>query len=350
MKKHIIALILITSIGITSCANNAPTETSLMNPEVLSETRTIETTETSGYVEYDEPVIMYAKKESIIRDTDSQTGVEVGTLEVGGEYTVVGESAGYYAITYSDTVCFVERRYLTPHQVPVSTEASEVTEETTIETSEETSETEESEETVESVTETTSSGSSSNSGNSENSSGSSGSSSGSTPSPTETQYIPEETPPPQVMETHDINWWMSNQGISSYTTTDGVTVYGYYSDSSGLDAAVNNYRASLGYAPYSIGDNSACREAAVNSYSQSAQYWHSSSSGTVSNLTTATDAYNSFYNSPLHRGNWETPCTSGEYYVVMSSATFNFYTYCGDDVGFTYSGCVTVQNFVTVWQ
>ncbi len=354
MKKRVVALMLIASMGITSCANNAPTETTTeITAEVLSETR--QTEETDSYVEYEEAVIMYAKKDGVIRDTASQTGVEVGTLEVGGEYTVVGEDGGYLAISYMDTVCFVERGCLTTHQVPVPTESSEMTEETTVESSEETSETEESsEETTVSVAETTasggSSGGSSSSGNSGSSNSDSGSGGGSAPSPTETQYIPEETTPPQAVETHDINWWMSNQGISSYTTTDGVTVYGYYSDTSGLDAAVNDYRASLGYAPYTIGDNGACREAARNSYSQSAPYWHSSSSGVVSNLTTSSDAYGAFYNSANHRGNWESPCTSGDYYIVMSSATFNFYEYGGDDVGFTYSRCVTVQNFETVWQ
>lgn len=349
MKKHFVALMLLASMGVTSCANTSPTEvTTEITAEVLSETR--ETEATDSYVEYVEAVLMYAKKDGVIRDTASQTGTEVGTLEVGGEYNVVGEENAFYAISYNDTVCFVERSCLSMNQPPIPTETSESVEESTEETGEteetsETSETDATDATTATPVETTSGG---NSGNSGNSSGGGSSAPQQTAAPTET--APVETAPP--VETHDMSYWMSQQGISSYTTRDGVTVYGRYVDTSGLDAAVNSYRESLGLPPYAIGDNSACRQTAIDSYSQSAPYWHSG----VSNLTTASasGAYDAFYNSPNHRGNWEAAGTSSDpdisYHINMSSASFDFYEYGGDDVGFYYSRSITVQNFETVWE
>lgn len=175
--------------------------------------------------------------------------------------------------------------------------------------------------------------------------------SASTVAPTSTPR-PTVTPTPTPIPTSNIHTkeeWMQIQGISAYTSTDGATVYGYFCDTSSLDAQVNAYRATLGYEAYAIASNDAItRQAAIDSYSLNAPYFHAN----VDNWTSASpsDAYSMFYNSAGHRGVWEYDLSQINGTVTMSSASFCVYEYVNDSVGFSRVMYSTVQRIAIDFQ
>ena len=183
---------------------------------------------------------------------------------------------------------------------------------------------------------------------------------------------PIPTPTPE--EKHSKEEWMKILGISEYKSTDGVTVYGKFNDTTFFNEEVNEYRKFLGLEPFVIVDTpyeankssvtnwdyfkwyGTIEQAAIDCYSEDAPYFHRCSNWTTGSVTIIDDnghtrAFNSLYSSKGHRTVWEwnTDGIARPCYLVMRSACFEAWLYDNSDEMFHRLGISTVQDVEYVY-